>query len=268
MVKLVIRDDDINFFTTVEDLEFVYRGFNGFPISYAVIPRVLDISTKGYCPETRGNSVPRDISENKELVTWIRKNVNSGNCDVLLHGINHSYKFDNKGGKIAEMQWRDKEPNLSCLIQQEKDRLSALFDYSIKCFVAPSNKITRYCLNAVERAGLNFSGIIPAQFIVRLTCRNICNYVKRWWVRVLYKLPYPGVMVYDSHKEFNACTLQSYDYLVRMYNYCEKHECPMAINVHYWSLRDNPNQLEMLRKFVMDYAIPRGSVPTRLSDLF
>lgn len=42
----------------------------------------------------------------------------------------------------------------------------------------------------------------------------------------------------------------------------------MAINVHYWHLRDNPVELEMLRKFVMEYALPKGAVPTRLSDLF
>ncbi len=41
----------------------------------------------------------------------------------------------------------------------------------------------------------------------------------------------------------------------------------MVINVHYWHLRDNPSELEKLRKFIMDYAIPRGGIPTRLSDL-
>lgn len=75
-------------------------------------------------------------------------------------------------------------------------------------------------------------------------------------------------MKYNNHKEVNACLLQSYDYLVSMYNYCEKHNLPMAINVHYWHLRDNPVELEMLRKFVMEYALPKGAVPTRLSDLF
>lgn len=33
MVQLVIRDDDMNFFTKVEDIEFVYKNFGDFPIS-------------------------------------------------------------------------------------------------------------------------------------------------------------------------------------------------------------------------------------------
>ena len=71
-----------------------------------------------------------------------------------------------------------------------------------------------------------------------------------------------------GHKEVNSCLLQSYEYLVKMYDYCNKHNLPMAINVHYWALRDRLNELEILRKFVMDYAIPHGAVPTKLSDLF
>lgn len=47
MVKLAIRDDDANFFTKVEDIEFVYKDFEGFPISFAVVPHVMDVSTKG-----------------------------------------------------------------------------------------------------------------------------------------------------------------------------------------------------------------------------
>lgn len=46
MVKLAIRDDDANFFTKVEDIEFVYKDFEGFPISFAVVPHVMDVSTK------------------------------------------------------------------------------------------------------------------------------------------------------------------------------------------------------------------------------
>ena len=57
-------------------------------------------------------------------------------------------------------------------------------------------------------------------------------------------------------------------YLVRMFDFCSKHNYPMVINVHYWYLRDNPAELEKLRKFVMEYAIPKGAIPTRLSDLF
>lgn len=268
MIKLAIRDDDMNFFTNVEELEKIYDGFHGFPISYAVIPYVLDVSTRGACTDTKGNQIARDVAENKVLVDWVRCGIQNGTCDVLLHGIHHSYKFTEKGEKLAEMQWRVNESNLADRLKLEKERLSTLFDYPVTCFVAPSNKITKYCLASVAKAGMNFSGIVPIKPNVNFTGKNVLNYIKRWAVRAIYKLPYPGVLKYDNHKEVNACILQSYDYLVKMFKFCCKHNYPMVINVHYWHLRDNPSELEKLRRFVMEYAIPHGAIPTKLSDLF
>ena len=210
MVKLAIRDDDMNFFTKVEDIEFVYKDFYEFPISFAVVPYVIDVSTKGACPDTKGNKEPKDVAENKELVLWVRQKIKKGKCDVLLHGIHHSYKFADSGKKLAEMQWRNNQFNLDESLRLEKDRLSKLFDYPITCFVAPSNKITKYCLSQVVNAGLNFSGIIPIIPNVDLTFGNIKNYLKRWWLRTTVKLPYPGVLKYNNHMEVNACALLAF----------------------------------------------------------
>ena len=267
MVKLAIRDDDVNYFTKVEDLEFVYKNFNGFPISFAVIPAVLDVSTKGACRDTKGNTEPRFIGVNVELCNWLKNKVSKGQCDILLHGIYHSYKFLN-GVRLAEMEWRDSERGLSQTILNWKQTFKELFDYDVSVFVAPSNKITKYCLQIVVSCGLDFSGIVPMKFNEKFTIKNIWNYIHRWVFRAVTRLPYPGVYQYTGHKELNACLFQSYEYLVRMYDYCDKHNLPMAINVHYWALRDRPNELEMLRSFVMDYAIPHGAIPTKLTDLY
>lgn len=40
MIPIAIRDDDMNYFTKVEDIEFVYKDFNKFHVSFAVIPAV------------------------------------------------------------------------------------------------------------------------------------------------------------------------------------------------------------------------------------
>ncbi len=266
MVKLIIRDDDVNFFTKVNDVESVYRDFNGFPVSFAVIPKVLDVSTKGLCPETKGNNIPRLIGDNKELSDWLKTNVLNGKIDILLHGINHSYSFIN-GKRYAEMQWRDGEKDLEVTIKDAKGYLEKLFNYKISVFVAPSNQITKRCLNAIVNNGLCFSGVIPINFQRNITMKNLFCYVKRWGYRLISPFPYPGVLNYSDHRELNACALRPMSYLTKLYEFCDKHDLPMAINVHYWHLRDNPEARELLRSFVMEYAIPRGAVPTRLSDV-
>ena len=266
MVKLAIRDDDTNFFTKVEDLEEVYKEFNGFPISFAIVPHIMDVSTKGNCPDTKGNSVPRDIDKNQELCNWFREKYANKECDILLHGISHQYKIDGKN-RFPEMIWRVNQGTLVSDLAKAKKYLEDTLKCKISVFVAPSNMIAKKCLDAVIANNMNFSGIIPISFQRKITIMNMISYFKRLFCRITTKLTYPGVLKYSDHLEINACSLRSSSYLKAMYLYCEKKNLPMAINVHYWHLRDNPKYLEMLRSFVMDYAIPRGAKPTLLSDL-
>lgn len=92
MVKLIIRDDDCNFFTRPEDLEHVYRSISDFPVTFAVVPEVTDVY--GGCPDTMNNTIPRSVGENKELVTYLKQKLEEGKCDIALHGVYHGYKFD------------------------------------------------------------------------------------------------------------------------------------------------------------------------------
>ena len=264
MVKLAIRDDDMNFFTKVEDIEEVYREIPDFPVSFAVIPTVTDVSTVGKCPDTRGNTEPRWVGDNDKLVVWLKQKLSQGQTDVLFHGITHGYKFI-EGKRYAEMQWR-KEPDLAEKIGMIKSQMETLFGYPMNVFVAPSNKISKYGIQCVSANGMNFSGLVPITFDREMTPRNLMNYTRRWFLRAKDRLPYPDVLQYSDHKEMNACLLQGYDYLVKMFHYCEKKNSPMAVNVHYWHLRDYPQERAMLMDFVK-YALNHGAIPSTMSDL-
>ena len=264
MVKIAIRDDDANFFTKIEDLELVYPKIDKFPVSFAVVPMITDVL--GGCPETKGNSTPRDIRDNKDLVSWLRQKVELGECDVLLHGLTHEYKFDSTGNKIPEMIWRSGDEELENQLSEWKSIFHSLFGCAINCFVAPCNRISKDALKVVSKTGLNYSGIVPISFDRDYTIKNICNYIKRFTLRAITGLPFPGVMDYSDHKEINACELRSLDYLVKMYKWCDKHKQPLVVNVHYWDLRDNSEQLITLMSF-MDFCEKNGCVPTTVSSL-
>lgn len=265
MIKLALRDDDVNFFTKTEDLISVYKELNNFPVSYAVIPTVLDVSTVGLCPETRGNMVPRYIGDNSELCSFLTSELSKEKCDILLHGITHEYKFLN-GIRMAEMEWRKDEDNLSELVQYWKNDLSTLFSYQINCFVAPSNKITKSGIRAVYNAGMNYSGIIPIKFNREFNFISLKNYLFRWRKRILNNLPYPNILDYKTHLEINACIPQNKEYLIKMFHYCESIESSMVVNVHYWHLRDNSEVRTALFEFI-DYALKCGAKPARMSEI-
>lgn len=265
MVKLIIRDDDCNFFTRPEDLEFVYRSIPHFPVTFALVPEVTDVC--GGCPETKGNTRPHPIGDNKQLVTYLKQKLAEGKCDIVLHGINHEYKYDKYGSKIPEMIWRNNDPDLKQNIARCKIYLEKTFNRSINCFVAPSNQILPNGIEAICSNNMNYSGIISLSFNRSLTLKSLVNYVKRWGVRLFLGFPYPGVMDYGTHLELNATNRTSYDFLKRMFLYCDKYDKPLAINVHYWHMRDNESYYKGFFSFI-NYALEKGAVSTRLSDLF
>ena len=75
-MKLIIRDDDANFFTHPEDIEKAYSEIPDFPVSFAVVPMVVDVI--GGCPETKGNLTPRFIGDNEEISAYLKERVHNG----------------------------------------------------------------------------------------------------------------------------------------------------------------------------------------------
>lgn len=265
MVKLIIRDDDLNYFSRIDDLEKIYEKIDGFPISFAVIPLVKDVSTEGKCSDTRGNTTPRWFGDNIELANWLKKKLELGKADCLMHGITHEFSTFGEE-KMAEFEWR-KSSDLTNVIIEQKKRLENILNYKISVFVAPRNVISRNNLKCITNAGLNYSGIVPVTFQRDLTFRNVTSYIQRMVIRAIYKFPYPGLLKYSDHLELNACVMQGYDYLVRIFQYCNKRNLPMAINVHYWHIRDNVEHYKGFYDFIY-YALDNGAIPTRMSDVF
>lgn len=271
MVQLIIRDDDLNYFNRPEDIERAYSRMPDIPVSFACVPYVMDLSTRGACPETNGNKVPRPFGDNAALVNYIKKGIKEGRYDVLLHGYSHEYKFDSAGNRYPEMVWRESKESTR-IIPEGKMYLEKLFDTSIHWFVAPSNTISKENLKVIYENNLNFSGIVRLRFNRELTFRSIQNYLKRLYYRYANKVNYPGVLNYGTHLELNAEALHSldqeveYNHFVRLFEFCKKHNCPMAINVHCWDMRDHPEKYDAFFSF-LQYAISKGAVPSTFREL-
>lgn len=263
-VRLVIRDDDASFFTKPKDLEKVYSVIPDFPVSFAVVPFIV---AAGKYPDTKGNKIPRPVSDNKELIGFLSERYKEGKCDILLHGITHEYHYLN-GKKVSEMIWREhEEPN--CLkekILEGKKELETAFRTEINCFAAPHNDIGKLGVQALYSYGMHYSGIIPISYLRDLSLRAVRNYVKRFWIRYYKGFQYPGILNYGTHLELNACVAGNDEYLNKIYQYCKEIEAPMAINVHYWDIREKPYKYRNFFDFI-NYAIKDGAVPSRMRDV-
>ena len=182
-----------------------------------------------------------------------------------MHGITHEYKYEN-GHKIAEMLWRSKEngKELKKQLSEAKVSLEKAINLPVNCFVAPHNDIDRVGIKSLP-VGMDYSGIVSIPFNRNYKIKDIKNYLTRCWYRMRYRIQYPGILDYGTHKELNACTVRNYDVLVKIYSLCKKHGYPMAINVHYWHIRDYPERYNDFFRFI-HYAIQDGAIPSRMRD--
>ena len=128
MKYILIRDDDVNFFTSPDVLEEVY-GFifeNDIPINFSVIPAVNTAAKTESCHFGAGNPepfLPEDIAGddkqfpitgNPDLLRFLNA-VNKK--EFLLHGFEHSgksgkYEFESEDTESTERRinayWREK----------------------------------------------------------------------------------------------------------------------------------------------------------------
>ena len=119
MKYIVVRDDDVSYFTKPSTLETIYRPLfeENKPVNFAVIPKIIaNTETDSFNPyrrrdrlrydpiippEYRGRDETFPLNENKELLDYIR---GLGNYEILQHGFTHGlvnkvkeFKVNNQG---------------------------------------------------------------------------------------------------------------------------------------------------------------------------
>lgn len=100
MKKLVIRDDDLSYWTKPEDIDKVYKSLfdKKIKISFATIPFSVEMFNAGNFNtfyQDENSSMP--IGKNKETVEYIREKIDDGLVEIMLHGFNHLYSFECEG---------------------------------------------------------------------------------------------------------------------------------------------------------------------------
>jgi len=263
MIKLAIRDDDVNFFTNPQDLDEIYQEISDFPISLAVVPFVA--GDNGSCPES-GN-ISKDehpIGKNKKLVSFLQEEIKKDHYEILLHGITHEYKYINSI-KLSEMIHKDKNKNLFDEVKRAKKYLENTLNCKINCFVPPNNHISVNGVEAIIENNMHLSGIISHKVDRKITFKYIYNYIKRWIFRAVHGYPYPGILDYGTHFELNAFTFYNKEYIYKAYKLCKEKNLSMVIYTHYWYLRDNPKIKKEFIEFIQ-YAIKDGAIPSTISN--
>ncbi len=289
MKYLIIRDDDLSYWTESREIERIYEPLfkKGVKVSFAVIPKSVRMFNPGdFAKMYQDEKESFFVGENEEITAYIRELVDSDKAEIMLHGYNHLYFISVNDKKyIANKENLDRFRKEKAFIKflgeymdaydvlyektkKGKRYLETLFDTRVKNFVPPSNQIAREGVNAVARNGLNISGIAGRRYDRERNLSGLISYAKRVFFKLKHQnLTYPYVIDYKDHKELAGYAFTpstDWDRYKRQFDFCEKNDIPFQLATHYWELRGG--LLEKFYEFV-EYAMKRGFKSVFLKDV-
>jgi hypothetical protein len=200
-MNFIIRDDDLNYFSTPEDIEWWYEDiFNmGIPVNFAAIPFVKPVSDV-YTGEKKGGEEEYPISENKRLVEYVK---NHDLIYIMQHGCTH----ETKDG-VFEYASNDYESLLK-KTKRGKRELEQAFEQDIEVFVPPHDSISNNGIKVLEKKNLNL--------IRGRGCKNILfrrDFIKNFFImtsHVLKNLNKKFTPAFPKNRKFKKHS-QAYSY--------------------------------------------------------
>ncbi len=146
-MRLIVRDDDISYFTDPRRLNGLYKGiWEKIPIHLAVVPHLY--ARQAEIPP--GAKPTKDyywVGENKRLVAYLKKRIAEGKVVIWQHGFTHR---DWPGG--FELERRDRK-RLRDDLRRGKEHLERAFSVTVDTLVAPHDRLSKAAVLAAEDAG-------------------------------------------------------------------------------------------------------------------
>jgi hypothetical protein len=250
-LQFIIRDDDLNYFSTPEDVEKWYADIfsQNIPVGFAAIPFVnpssdvypfLDPHT---APKVEDKEFP--IRGNVELVEYVKGNPL---IEILQHGTTHETKLEN-GKAIFEYQGRVPLHEA----RRGREELEQAFGVPVTIFVPPHDWIGTSGIFSIEEAH---------EDVIRGRGAGLRNFIIRWsyfiiFIRMLWhkishfgmkKVPaYPHVLNFGRHKELCSYRLEDAD-IFNGLEYAHKKSGIFVVVVHVHTL--NSEKKERLNSLI------------------
>jgi Uncharacterized protein conserved in bacteria (DUF2334) len=148
-LPILIRDDDINFFTKTEMLESIYsEAWNsGFKVSLSVIPSQSGINDLCVPPQQRKTGLSYSITDNHSLIKCLKGKVVKGSVEILQHGLHHTYNELRRGEFSGTRQSTNS-------ILHGRDIIEDAFGTQPKFFVPPGEDISNENLQLILKLGM------------------------------------------------------------------------------------------------------------------
>ena len=176
---ICLRDDDTNFFTSIDELRTAYGPYWGtIPITLAVIPfahgsecKILDVEIpyekkfenlrrweiEASAIELSEYHKVHPIGENNELVQELRRLTSTSRIEIAQHGVFHRYTEFGAELLSDRMSF--------AALRDGKEYLEKVFDVKVKTLIPPGNVIDLIVVDYMNQLGMHLfsSGRIRAK---------------------------------------------------------------------------------------------------------
>lgn len=264
---MAIRDDDLCFFTQPGEIEALYAPiFGRVPVSFACVSHTVPHHRNLVYFSHRKAQGYYALADNRPLVNYIRRLVEKGYADVMVHGYSHEYLKVGRSWR-PECIWKPPD-RLRKEISEARDYLAKLFGVQPKVFVPPDDAIGPAGIRAVAEARLDLSA--PLTFRPNhswSSCYAAC-YCRRWGYSLTRRRPYPFSFDFGTHRELVAYPLSNPKQYGKLLNHllvCAERRAPFVIATRYWQLADDPYLRTALLNLV-DNAIDFGYSPATVAE--
>ena len=189
-LDIILRDDDINYFTTTSEIDEAYgnllRKYN-LAVNFGVVPRIIPSITG--CVPSRYWGVKKSyrIGENQQLVRYLVDGIRAQRFGIMMHGVTHEY-VPVRG--VSKPEYYHVNYGFDVL-RTERKYLENLFRISINGFIPPGNYVrpTYYAMISKE-----FTYVFNVPSLLK-NSRNLNIMNVWWWLRRAYShcfdLEYP-----------------------------------------------------------------------------
>ena len=267
-MKFAIRDNDVSFFTSPEELNKLYNTiWNKIPISMAVVPFISGKAT--YLSKMGYEDKEHPIGENTQLTNFLREKISQDKVDILLHGYNHQF--------VDGTYDFETDCNMKHRISAGKNYLEKLLGVKISVFAPPDCRISKDGLRAIEYHKLNLLGqysFSPFRGQRLLSILNLPYYIRK---KIFYRkherlvLQYPFIFTFFGHKELETFVIvksTKYDTLRAAIDICNSINGIFCLSVHYWELNADSSMRNTFYKTI-EYTLSLDGVKfEKVSNLF
>ena len=252
-MKFVLRDDDLNYFSTPEEISRWYDDIFAMdiPVGFSAIPLVKPTSDV-YTDNVSKENAEYPISRNEELVSFVK---NNSRIEILQHGTTHENKVEN-GRTLFEYAGRISRGEAT----RGREELEHAFGAPVSIFVPPHDWIDSEGILSVEAADMHIirgRGAGLRNWIFRPA--YVAIFFRMLWFRFVYlfsprngllKVPaYPHVLNFGLHKELCSYRLEDADVFAGL-EYVHRHNGIFVVvtHLHYYDTEKKARLLQLIAR--------------------